>query len=560
LILFLILVFLLAPAAAQTAPSGSSQMLQIKKLYDARRWDAVVRAVPETPNQPAEMELYRGLALAQLQRFHEARQSFRTGLQNNPRDVRFLNELAGIDYREKRFPAAKTELRRTLAIDPRNTYANNFLASIYFLEGNLEAALKYWNRDGKPQLSDLTYHVQPGLDRLLLDRAFQFSPGSEWRRDQFLSTRMWLENLDLFSQMRFNLEAQPDGAFNLEFYGNEQSGWRGASLASTASLLRGLPYQSVYPEFYDLNGKGLNWLSFVRWDDEKRRLTSTISAPLFENPKLHFRAYFDGRNENWDLTRTLAPASPSPASMNMERAAVGVEFQSLPDWRWQWNLGAEYSYRKFRSLMGIPTASAPFFTNSSGVALRLGVRHPLIRFPERRFTLDSSASAELAKFYTSPLGRSGRIKGSLAAHWFPQARGDDYEAQTKLRAGGTFGHVPFDDLFMLGFDRDNNLWMRGHNGLVDGKKGNAPLGRDFILSNSEIDKIIYKNAFFTIKLGPFLDTGDIYDSSRYFGSPQWLTDTGVQSKVRLLGSFEFVLGYGRDLRSGNNTFFTTVSR
>jgi hypothetical protein len=35
-------------------------------------------------------------------------------------------------------------------------------------------------------------------------------------------------------------------------------------------------------------------------------------------------------------------------------------------------------------------------------------------------------------------------------------------------------------------------------------------------------------------------------------------DTGVQLKVRVLGSFEFVLGYGRDLRSGKNSFFTTV--
>jgi hypothetical protein len=129
-----------------------------------------------------------------------------------------------------------------------------------------------------------------------------------------------------------------------------------------------------------------------------------------------------------------------------------------------------------------------------------------------------------------------------------------------LRAGRTFGQIPFDDLFMLGFDRDNPLWMRGHNGLVDGKKGNAPLGTSFILSNSQVDKIAYQDGIFLLKLGPFVDTGDIYDRSAFFGSPKWLTDTGVQATVRVLGSFEVILGYGKDLRSGANTFYSTVSR
>jgi hypothetical protein len=102
--------------------------------------------------------------------------------------------------------------------------------------------------------------------------------------------------------------------------------------------------------------------------------------------------------------------------------------------------------------------------------------------------------------------------------------------------------------------------MRGYDGLVNGKKGNAPLGRNFILSNSDVDKVVFDDALVQVKLGPFLDTGDVYDPSKFFGSPKWLTDTGLQAKVKLLGSFEFVLGYGKDLRSGNNTFYSTVTR
>ncbi len=552
--------FLLGHALPQAVSPAASKIQEVKKLYAAGQWNDVVRAVPESPDTPADLELYRGLALAQLQRFHEADAAFRAGLARHPRDARFLVERAGIAYREKQFAKAKIDLRRALAIHPQDDYANNFLASMYFLEGNLEAALKYWNRVGKPKLSDLTYDPAPNLDPLILDRAFNFSPGSVWSRNQYLTTKVQLTSLNLFPRQFFELQAQPDGSFDLGFHVGQRSTWGHDKLGNTASLLRSLPYQAVDPEFFNLNHKALNWISFVRWDDEKRMLTSELSTPMPEGPQKHFRLYFDGRNENWNITNTLAPATPSPAYLNLERAVLGAELQSLVGWRWRWNLGVEFSYRKFRSLVGIPTAADSFFTDTAGLALQSGVQRSLIRFPERRFKLDAGATGEMGTFFANPLGMYGRVEGSLMAHWFPQARGEDYGMQTQLRAGQTFGTIPFDDLFMLGFDRDNPLWMRGHDGLVNGQKGNAPLGTNFILSNSEIDKVLYHDGLFLLKLGPFVDSGEIHDSSAYFGHPKWMTDTGVQATIGALGNFEFVLGYGRDLRSGNNTFYSTVSR
>jgi hypothetical protein len=449
-------------------------------------------------------------------------------------------------------------LRRALAIHCDDDYANNFLASIYFLQDNLEAALKYWNHAGKPKLSDLAFEPRPKLSPLVLDRAFSFSRGSTWSRDQFLATEAQLESLDLFPRARFDLQAQPDGSFDLKFHGSERNPWGATKWEGLLSLVRGLPYQSVYPEFYDLGGKGLNWRSLVRWDDEKRRVFTEIAAPLAENPAMRYRVYLQGLNENWDLTNTITPATV--AGVNLEKAIAGAEFQNILSGMWQWDAGAEYSYRKFRNPLGIPAQAAPLFTNGSAIAVRSSVQRFLIRFPEDRFTLDSSATGEIGTFFGGPLNRYARIQGSLQAHWLPESRGNDFETQFSLRAGRTFGNVPFDELFMLGFDRDNDLWMRGHPGLRDGEKGNAPLGQNYILANAETDKIVYRGTFFTVKAGPFLDSGDIYDPSGYFGSSRWLWDTGVQAKIRVLGSFEFVLGYGKDLRSGQNSFFTTVSR
>ena len=544
----LLLAILLFPSGytvSQVASSHADRLSEVRQLYEAERWNDIVQAVPESPDEEAELQLYRGLALAKMNRWEEAEKTFEAGLQRHPRDARFLVELAGIAYREKRFAKAKRYLRRSLAINRQDEYANNLLASIYFLQDNLEAALKYWNRAGKPELSDLAFEPRPKLSPLLLDRAFAFSRGSTWSRDQFLTTEAQLESLDLFPRMRFDLEAQPEGSFDLKFHGGERNAWGATNWEGLLSLLRGLPFESVYPEFYDLGGKGLNWRSLVRWDDEKRRVCTEISAPVGENPAFRYRLYFQGLNENWNLANTIAPGTL--AGVNVEKAVAGAGIQHIVSGRWQWDAGAEYSYREFRNPLGIPAQAAPFFTNGSAIAVRSTIQRSLIRFPEARFTLDSSATGEIGTFFEGPLNRYARIRGSLQAHWLPKSEGDDFETQFSLRAGYTFGNVPFDELFMLGFDRDNDLWMRGHPGLRDGEKGNAPLGRNYVLVNAETDKIVYRGTLFTVKAGPFLDSGDIYDPSGYFGSSRWLWDTGIQAKFRVLGSFEFVIGYGKRL-------------
>jgi len=185
LIFLLLLLFVPTRVLPQAGNPAAEKVSETKKLYDAGNWDGVVRAVEQSPEEPADLLLFRGLALAHLQRWEEAKAAFTVGLAKAPGDPRFPVELAGIAYREKRFSEAKRELRQALAMNPKDDYANNFLASIYFQEGNLEAALQYWNRAGKPKLEDLTFEPKLRLQPLVLDRAFAFARGGEWQGDQF---------------------------------------------------------------------------------------------------------------------------------------------------------------------------------------------------------------------------------------------------------------------------------------------------------------------------------------------------------------------------------------
>jgi hypothetical protein len=80
------------------------------------------------------------------------------------------------------------------------------------------------------------------------------------------------------------------------------------------------------------------------------------------------------------------------------------------------------------------------------------------------------------------------------------------------------------------------------------------LGTRYFLSNMEVDKNLYGNGLFSVKLSPFLDTGRISGASAELASQKWLWDTGLQLKLRVLGvGMTFV--WGKDLRTGSNAWY-----
>jgi hypothetical protein len=342
---------------------------------------------------------------------------------------------------------------------------------------------------------------------------------------------------------------------------NERNGWGSSFLDGAVSLLRGLPYETIYPSYSNIRGQAVNFDSLVRWDSEKRRISASLSLPLFRRTEKRLRIFFDARNENWNLSQTFS-GSPVPITdLNLKRFAGGAELHIVESGRWDLAAGVEGVSRDFRNTpVGMPSNAAPFFTDGKTLDAWLGVHRSLIQVPERRYTLEGKAEARTGRNYASGLGAFGSITGALKSRWLPKARGDDYEFLSSLRLGGTFGDAPLDELYQLGVERDNDLWLRGHAGTLDGRKGRAPLGRRYVLMNSELNKTVYDGGFFRVQLGPFFDTGAITDPSGDFASGKWLFDTGVQARIRVLGSVSVVLSYGRDLRNGTGVFYGTSVR
>jgi tetratricopeptide (TPR) repeat protein len=555
---FAFLLFICGQALlGQVSPPPDPQIAQIKQLFAAEHWQEIVDLVAKVSAPSAELEFYYGSALGRLGRWEEARLAFLAGHHVFPKDERFLVELAGVAFKQKHSGEAAAGLRRALKLAPQDSYANDFLGTIYFLQGNLEAALKYWNRVDKPEIENIRSEPTPKLDSVLLDRAFTFSPAGILRVPDLGATEKRIEGLEIFPTYHLELQARDDGKFSAVFRNRELDGWGPNQWGDFFLLLRGLPAQTVYPEFFNFKGRGLNFTSMFRWDVEKRRIRTMFSGPLSGNPGRHFALAMDLRDENWYLYPSFTGPAPLLGAFKLRREALSANLGSFVSDRWTWFAGAEFSHRDFRNV-DLGTALLPaLLTRGYQLKQTTGVEMQIWRVPERRLTLAAGGSSQVGRMWSQSSRSFEKLQSFVLLHWFPWAQGDDYEMQEQIREGKTWGSVPFDELFALGIDADNDLWMRGHIASRDGRKGSAPLGRNYFLSNWELDKNVYSNGLLTLKLGPFLDTGKIIDPLPGLGSRRWLWDVGVQAKARVLG-VEVILSYGKDLRTGTNAIYVTL--
>ena len=560
-LVYVLLLIVSLPLPAQAAQSALPFDRDLQHLADSQHWNEIVAQLQPVNSRTADQDFFYGIALAHLDRLTEAQNALEAGRRLAPADPRFSVELAGIAFRQKNYSQTTRDLRQALRLAPHDNYTNDFLATTYFLQSNLEAALKYWNRVGKPQIANVREDPTPRISPALLDHAFAFSPAATLTLPEFLDTNTRLHGLGIFPQFHFDLNARSDGAFDAVFRARELSGFGDSKLEALFLLFRGIPFQEVNPAYFNLHRRAINFNSMYRWDAQKRRILADLSGPFEHGAKYRWDIAADLRNENWAIRDGFTGSAPVLASFNMRTEVADLALTSNAGDRLSWSFGAQVSRRNFRSIVDNNT-SAPVLTQSmlaSGYQLKqkAQVESTLWRMPEHRFTVTARANSDAARLWSQPRDSFEKLTGSLGWHWFPQATGDDYETSQQLSAGKTFGQVPFDELFILGLERDNDLPLRAHIGTRDGRKGSAPLGRNYFLENWELDKNLCRNGILKLQLGSFFDTGKITDPGTSLGSQKWLLDTGAQIKLRVLGT-GLAFSYGKDLRTGNHAFYLSL--
>jgi tetratricopeptide (TPR) repeat protein len=539
------------------AQGMQSTAAQAKVLAEAHAWQRVVELLEPVQKRSADEQYWYGSALAHMDRWEEAGAAFAAGGRMAPRDARFPEERAGVAFHEKRYAAAAKLLRRVLRLNPEDTYAKDFLATVYYLEGNLPAALKYWNMVGKPQIAAVRQDPPLKVDAALLDRAFVFAPESELHLRDFLNTQTRLDGLGIFPYYSLGLEARQDGRFDAALRARETNGFGMSHWQTLAMIAVGLPFQSVHLDGTNLRHRAINLKSMYRWDAQKRRVQAELSMPFERRAAYRLNVGLDLRGENWVVRDSFTGPAPSLGSMNMRREALSFDLASHAAEKLEWRAGAEVSHRDFRSVVDGSALTTDLLAKGYALKQMTRVESVVWRVPERRFKVDAAGESDAGRVWSAGGEAFEKLSGTIAWHWYPQAHGGDYEMSHQVRGGKTFGKIPFDELYMLGLERDNDLPMRAHIGSRGGKKGSAPLGRDYLLSNFDFRKDIYNNGLVALQAGPFVDIGAIDDPAPALGSHQWLYDVGGEARVRAFG-YGIGISYGTDVHNGNHAFYVTL--
>ncbi|MCI0603889.1 hypothetical protein L0156_12860 [bacterium] len=468
--------------------------------------------------------------------------SFFTGPMRNWAQVEYALEAtqASMSYRRGDRELSKKYLQRILEKNAGDSYANQFLGTLFLMDGNLEAALKYWNRLGKPLIENIQLEPHPDVDPELLDRALVMAPASSLTREDYLATESRLQMMGVFRKQEFELKPhKKEEKFDLIVRPSVKKGAFSSKIKMATLAAQGVFTETVQLEFPNIEGTTISASSLISWDEFKNRFYSSLSLPFGRHPHMRIRSFSDTRKETW----ALAP------DVDLLKWQGGVELAESVNGNWKWNSGAKVSHRNYDNI-GSFSAS---FQEGWVIQAFANFDFSLLRIPERRFNVKSNLNTEVGKLLHSFSSPFLMLENSVEMRWFPRPAGEDLAMTGRFRTGKIFGEVPFDESFVLGVERDTDLLLRAHKSQSD-KKGENPFASAYALWNWDISKIVVDKKRYRLKLTPFLDVGKIFDSQLWRGK-QWFVDTGIQTGVQIFGAPELVLTFGKDLRTGRNVVY-----
>ncbi|RPJ87002.1 MAG: hypothetical protein EHM18_03325 [Acidobacteria bacterium] len=545
----LVLAVLILPLSPARAQDDQQKLATLYELRDRGDWQQIVDATAELVRPDSQQRFLRGLALAHLGKLPEAEAELRQAAAHaGKRSGEILIELAGVQFKQSRYGEARRNLHRAISVGDTDPYVFNFLASLYYLEGNLEAAVKYWNLVGKPGIQELRVEPDGILDPVLMDRALAMSPSSELKLQSLRLTDRRLDLLGIFARRRYDLAARQDGRFDLTIQTAEKADVRADSrLSSMIMVAREIPFQTLNADVRNIRRSAVNWSSAFRWKSGNHLFASRLSAPLGRNPNVLYQADVTVRDEEWNLSGWGLEASPTRLKLVETKAGI----TSIAGDRWVWSTGVAVSHRTVSGGLQ-PVAPASGFA----LASTWGARFDFLRVPERRIKVSGEARWELGRFWDSTAALFTLGEVAIDGSWKPQKE-ERLVISARAQTGRSAGSIPFDRLFRLGMDRDSDLLLRGHKGTRDGLKGNGPMGSGYLLSNVDVQTRLYRNGLLSFSAGPFLDSGQILEARSNSGR-LWMWDTGLEGRLALLGLFQLAVSYGVDTRSGDRLVFWRV--
>ena len=324
-------------------------------------------------------------------------------------------------------------------------------------------------------------------------------------------------------------------------------------------LLKGSPVETTYFDLWNIGNSGMNFNSDYRWETGRRHADAQFKIPIPMVAGLLFLEAGDTwRYERWDLSPTIKPQDRKGARFDYKSIGPRIHLKTIPHYRVEFGAGFEYRNRN-------PKGNLPqLYTNVHKMGLFTGEAG--IRILDRRyenrvlfhgFASRPSIAGDL-KFSGGTAQLDNRVTFSKDTRMY---------LDWTVKGGTARGQLPIEQYFMLGLDTDSENPLRAHTVSDHGHFGTGPMGTDFVLVNTDIERRLatiplfntVNIPFLTVKWQAFFDGAKTWDRNHVFQPSKLLLDIG--GGVRLETPTHAVnLIYGRSLRDGNNVFYAYYER
>ena len=545
------LLFLFATVA--TAQVDEARLAMDRGEY-VRAVNILSAALAERPT--SDTYLYLGIAYGHMKEYQKAEDILKEGGQRFPEDSRFHNELANLFLENNDVDAARSELSRTLAADPNNGYAADLLASIDMSEGEVQAALRLWNRSGRPLINDILHNSYLTFGSWVVRDAISFHPSGVLRYGEWKTTESRLFETENFANV--GLEIEPTSVPD-QYNAVVRTTARTNSLSGFAfNLLKGVPLDTSYVNVWNIGNSGINFNGNYRWDKNRRRAEGRLKVPLPIWGLLHLEIGNTWRSERWDLSPSIRPEFRPRARFDYKANALRIHVKQIPRYRVEFGAGFEYRNRAAKGdlpELSTDSRNTGKFTAETNIRLADGAyqnRLHLEAFAARRSILgDAQFSGGVAEL-------DNRVTLSKDTRTY---------LDWTIKTGTSRGRLPVEDYFVLGLDTHAENPLRGHTAADHGRYGRGPMGTDFVLINTDVDRRLATIPFFntlgipflTVKWQVFFDGAKTWDRNRIFQQGKLLLDTGGGVRFET-PTHSFNLIYGRSLREGKNVLFGYYER
>jgi hypothetical protein len=545
-----VLILLLAtfPVFAQVEDARQA----IERGENVRAVNILSAALADRPT--ADVYLLLGIAYGNMKEYQKAEDILKKGSEGYSDDARLPNALADLYLANKDTEAAKSALRRALRVDPKNSYASDLLATIDMSEGEVQSALRAWNKTGRPVVDDILHNYYLSFGSWVVRRAVAFHPAGVLRYSEWKTTESRLFETENFSNVGLEVEPTPiPDQYNAVIRTTTRTNTLGDFVFN---LVKGLPIETSYLDLWNIGNSGINFNANYRWEADRRRMEGQFKIPVPFPGLLHLELGNTWRSEQWNLSPTIRSEALPRARFRYKANILRLRVKQIPHYRF--DIGGGLEYRNRAAAGNLPelltdsrnTGKFNLETNLRLLDDRYQNRLHLEGFFARRSILgDTSFSggvAELDNRFT--LSRDNRA----FLDW-------------TLKGGTSRGRLPVEDYFVLGLDANPRNPLRGHAAADHGTYGRGPMGTDFVLFNMDIERRIATVPFFntfnipflTVKWEVFLDSAKTFDRNRIFKQGKLWIDTGAGLKVET-PSQTFNLVYGRSVRDGGAVFMAYV--